>query len=103
MLTPDVASTPDARQMHQGRPENILIKGYVARGDADKALARAAHRVTVHSTTPFIEHAYIEPEAGYAVRQDNRLIICGSTQAAQMDRDSIAEIMGMDVDSHSRQ
>ena len=99
MLTPDVASTPDSRQMHQGRPENILIKGYVARGDADTALARAAHRVTVHSTTPFIEHAYIEPEAGYAVRQDNRLIIYGSTQAAQMDRDSIAEIMGMDVDS----
>ena len=99
MLTPDVASTPDARQMHQGRPENILIKGYVACGDADTALARAAHRVTVHSTTPFIEHAYIEPEAGYAVRQDNRLIIYGSTQAAQMDRDSIAEIMGMDVDS----
>ena len=99
MLTPQAALNPDARQMHESRDGNILVKGYVARGDADAALARAAHRVTIHSSTPFIEHAYIEPEAGYAVREGNRLIIYGCTQAAQMDRDSLAEIMAMDVDA----
>ena len=71
----------------------------MACGDADAALARAAHRVSIHTSTPFIEHAYIEPEAGYAVREGNRLIIYGCTQAAQMDRDSLAEIMALEVDS----
>ncbi len=99
MLTPQAALHPDARQMHKGRDGNILVKGFVARGDADAALARAAHRVTIHSSTPFIEHAYIEPEAGYAVREGDRLMIYGCTQAAQMDRDSLAEIMAMDVDA----
>ena len=99
MLTPQEARKPGARQLHEGRDGNILVKGHVARGDADAALARAAHRVTVHSSTPFIEHAYIEPEAGHAVREGNRLMIFGSTQAAQMDRESLAEIMAIDVDA----
>ena len=99
MLTPEVALNSDARQMHESRDGNILVKGYVTRGDADAALARATHRVTIHSSTPFIEHAYIEPEAGYAMREGNRLIICGCTQAAQMDRESLAEIMAIDVDA----
>ena len=99
MLTPQDARKPEARQLHAGRDGNILVKGYVARGDADAALARAAHRVSVHSSTPFIEHAYIEPEAGYAVREGNRLVIYGCTQAAQMDRDSLAEIMALEVDA----
>ena len=77
MLTPQDARKPEARQLHAGRDGNILVKGYVASGDADAALARAAHRVSVHSSTPFIEHAYIEPEAGYAVREGNRLVIYG--------------------------
>ena len=99
MLTPQDARKPEARQLHAGRDGNILVKGYVASGDADAALARAAHRVSVHSSTPFIEHAYIEPEAGYAVREGNRLVIYGCTQAAQMDRDSLAEIMALEVDA----
>ncbi len=99
MLTPQEARKPEARQLHAGRDGNILVKGYVARGDADAALARATHRVSVHSSTPFIEHAYIEPEAGYAVREGNRLVIYGCTQAAQMDRDSLAEIMALEVDA----
>ncbi|MGB2468960.1 MAG: 2Fe-2S iron-sulfur cluster-binding protein, partial [Candidatus Puniceispirillaceae bacterium] len=45
MLTPQDARKPEARQLHAGRDGNILVKGYVARGDADAALARAAHRV----------------------------------------------------------
>jgi aerobic-type carbon monoxide dehydrogenase small subunit (CoxS/CutS family) len=99
MLAPASAMADGARKMHANRDGNILVRGYVETGDADQALAAAAHKIEIHTTTPFIEHAYIEPEAGYATREGNRLVIHGCTQAAQMDRESLAEIMGMELDA----
>ena len=87
-----------ATQLHKGRHGNILVKGCVECGDADAALKRAVHSVEVRTTTPFIEHAYIETEAGYAVTDGDRLVVYGCTQAAQMDRESLAEIMNMDLE-----
>ena len=98
MLSPASAMADGARKMHANRDGNILVRGYVETGDADRALAAAAHKVEIHTTTPFIEHAYIEPEAGYATREGNRIVIHGCTQAAQMDRESLAEIMGMELE-----
>jgi len=98
ILEPDLALSVDAPLLHVGRPGNVLVRGHVECGDADAALANSAHRVEVHTSTPFIEHAYIEPEAGYAVRDGNRIIVHGCTQAAHMDRESLAEIMGVGLD-----
>ena len=99
MLTPDAALAATALRLHDNRAGNILVRGYVECGDPDRALAGAAHRVEIETSTPFIEHAYIEPEAGYAQRDGNRLVIYGCTQAAQMDRESLAEIMGLDLEA----
>ncbi len=87
-----------ALQLHESRKGNILIRGLVERGDAVNALKQAAHKVEITTTTPFIEHAYIEPEAGFAVRKGERLEIHGCTQAPHMDREATAEIMGMRED-----
>jgi CO/xanthine dehydrogenase Mo-binding subunit len=46
--------------------------------------------------TGFVEHAYIEPEAGFARRVQDRIEIQACTQAAYMDRDSIAQVLGLD-------
>ena len=98
-LTPKVASEASALSLHQHRPDNVLVKGYVACGDAAKALEQATHKVTTNTTTPFIEHAYIEPEAGYCIRKNDRLELHGCTQAAQMDRETVAEIMDLPLES----
>ncbi len=45
--------------------------------------------------TGFVEHAYIEPEAGYARRVGDRIEIVACTQTPYMDRDEIALIMGL--------
>ena len=97
VLVPEAALEPQASQLHEGRPDNILIHGLVARGDAEKAIENAAHQVTVSTSTPFVEHAYIEPEAGYAERVGDRIVVHAGTQAAHMDRDSLADIMGLDL------
>ncbi len=96
-LVPEDAVKERAVLLHENRPGNILVRGHVRRGDAEAGLAGAAHKVTVQTSTPFIEHAYIEPEAGYAVREGDRLFVKGCTQSTQMDREAIAEIMGLET------
>ena len=96
LLAPDAAMANDAPLLHAGREKNILVKGHVERGDPAGALANAAHKISRSFTTPFVEHAYIEPEAGYAVRAGDRIEIYGGTQAPHMDLESIADIMGLE-------
>ena len=67
----------------------------MVKGDAAAALAQAAVVVTGSFETGFVEHAHIEPEAGYARRVGDRLEVRASTQAPQMDREGIAAIMGL--------
>ena len=46
--------------------------------------------------TPFIEHAYIEPEAGWAQRiEGGRIEVAASTQTPYMDRDEVANVLGI--------
>lgn len=95
VLTPHDAVQPDAPILHVQRKQNVLVEGFVERGDVQSALDECAYVTTVQTTTPFIEHGYIEPEAGFAVRKGDRLEIHGCSQATQMDREEIARIMGL--------
>ena len=89
------ALAEDAPRLHEARPGNVLIRGLVERGDAAAALASAPIRVEGLFETSFVEHAYIEPEAGWARRVGGRIEITASTQAPYMDRDDTAAIMGL--------
>jgi len=84
------------KNLHEGREGNLLVEGYVEKGDVEAGLNTSEFQVEVSTSTPFIEHAYIELEAGYCVPKGNRLELFGCTQAAVMDKESLAEIMGLD-------
>ena len=49
-----------------------------------------------HFNTGIVEHAYIEPEAGFAEVLDGRLEIHACTQAPVMDLESLELILAMD-------
>ncbi len=98
-LLPDEALRGGASLVHSGRDGNILVRGLVKCGDASVALEQADHLISGRFSTPFIEHAYIEPEAGYAIRVGDRIEIYGCTQTAYMDRDDLASILGLDQQS----
>jgi len=95
VLTLAAALAPDAPQLHPARQGNILVKGHVARGEAERVLAEAPVTIEGQFETGFVEHAYIEPEAGWARRLGGRIEITASTQAPYMDRDDTAAIMGL--------
>ena len=89
----------DAHQIHETNPGNILAHGYVKKGDAAGAMAGADVVVEDSFATGFVEHGYIEPEAGWARRVGDRLEITVSTQAPYMDRDEMAQLIGIPNES----
>ena len=97
VLKPVPALADDAPQLHENRAGNIMTGGLVQRGDAEAALAGAAHVAEASFSTGFIEHAYIEPEAGFARRVGDRIEVQACTQAPVMDQEELAKIMGLDV------
>lgn len=98
LLTPEEAIAQGADLVHQDRPGNILVRGLVECGDVDVAL-ETSHKVVERTfTTPFIEHAYLEPEAGWSYIDGDSVVVHSSTQAPHMDRDDLAAILGLPVE-----
>lgn len=81
--------------LHENRPGNVLTGGLVSRGDVDADLETAHAVVEGTFETTFVEHAYIEPEAGFARRVGDRIEVHVSTQTPYMDRDETALILGL--------
>ncbi|MCF8510739.1 MAG: molybdopterin-dependent oxidoreductase [Rhodobacteraceae bacterium] len=95
ILTPAEAEVAGAALLHEHRPGNLLIEGKVSKGDATAALAVSAHVVEGRFATTYVEHAYIEPEAGAAWMDGETLCIRACTQAPVMDRDDTSAILGL--------
>lgn len=96
-LTPvmDPATAEGARAVLADRPDNILTRGRVVQGDAEAGLAAAVHLAEAEVQTAYVEHAYIEPEAGVAWMDGDTLVIQACTQAPMMDRDDTARLLGL--------
>ncbi len=92
------ATATGAPALHSFRPDNVLTRGHVEKGDPDAAFAGAAHVAEGMFETGFVEHAYIEPEAGYACRMGNRMEVFACTQAPYMDRDEVARVLGLPLE-----
>ena len=94
----DAAMRADAPLVQAGKPGNLLIEGRVRRGDPAAAWAGCAAVAEGTFETSFVEHAYIEPEAGYARKVGDRIEIHVTTQTPYMDRDEVALVLGLGPD-----
>ena len=63
-----------------------------------KADMGAGHVAEAEMSTPYIERAYIEPEAGYATYENGKVVIHACTQAPVMDREAMEVILGWEAD-----
>ena len=93
----DAAMAPGAALVLPDKPGNLLQDGGVRKGDAAGAFANCAAVAEGAFETGFVEHAYIEPEAGWARRvgkgKSARLEVHVTTQTPYMDRDEMAVVM----------
>ena len=95
VMMPEAARAAGAPAIHAGRDGNVLIRGNVERGDLGRAAAATEVEVAGEFTTGFIEHAYIEPEAGFARRVGDRVEVQVTTQSPHMDRVELEAILGL--------
>ena len=84
-LQPCDARADGVHLLHAHRAGNILTTGFVERGDPETAIAEAAVTVSGAIETSYVEHAYIEPEAGFAYMDGDTLVVTACTQAPHMD------------------
>lgn len=91
------ATAEGARAIHASHPDNVLTRGYLRRGDVAAGHARGSVTVENEFETSFVEHAYIEPEAGWArLNEDGGVEIHACTQAPMLDREAVAIVLGID-------
>ena len=78
--------------------DNLLAQGFLKKGDAESVYEQSLIKAQGSWETSYVEHAYIEPEAGYAVKRGQRLELFVSTQTPYMDRDEVAQVLGIGPD-----
>ncbi|MCR9140109.1 MAG: molybdopterin-dependent oxidoreductase [Alphaproteobacteria bacterium] len=92
----ETAQGKTAAQLHDGRVNNVMCGGFVKCGDPEDALARAHVIVEGRFQSGFVEHAYIEPEAGFAQMVGDRVEVHACTQAPVMDLEGLERVLGLD-------
>ena len=99
------AKAPDAPRIHDSffafgntveLADNVCQSRHVTRGDAAKALAESAYTVTQRFTTPFTEHAFLEPECAVAAPYKDGVKIWSTDQGAYDTRKECAHMFGWD-------
>ena len=86
------ASAEDAPKIHESG--NLCQQRHVVRGDAAKALAESAYTVTGSFTTPFTEHAFLEPECAVSFPYKDGVKILSTDQGAYDTRHEVLIMMG---------
>ncbi|WP_207204740.1 selenium-dependent xanthine dehydrogenase [Miniphocaeibacter massiliensis] len=88
------AMAEDAPKVHENG--NLCQQRHVTRGDAKKALAESKYTVTQSYSTPFTEHAFLEPECAIALPYKDGVKVYTSDQGVYDTRKEIAIMFGWD-------
>ena len=88
--SPREAMLPDAPLVH--RDGNLLAHKHIQRGNPAEAIAKSKHILTQRFTTPWTEHAFLEPECAVAYPDGDGVMILSTDQGAY---DTQHETMGM--------
>ena len=97
VFDPEAAMRPDAPRLEP--TGNVISRWKIRKGDVEAGFREADVVVERSYRTPFIDHAFIEPEAGVAWLDENGVItIRVATQVIEHFRD-VANVLGL---PHSR-
>jgi len=91
---PQEALKPDAPLVHS--KGNIMRKEVLIRGNAEEAIKNSKYVVSRHYSTPFNDHAFMEPECAIAIPdgEDGLLLYTGS-QSVYDEQHEISHMLGI--------
>jgi aldehyde oxidoreductase len=96
VFTPDAALADGAPRIHPGG--NLLAEHSLRSGDISEGFARADVVLENTYTTPWNEHAYLEPEAALAAWDGDTLVVRTATQYSHYHRSEIARTLGLPLE-----
>ncbi len=96
LTDPQLALNPDAPLIHPELGTNLIVHYPLRKGDIASGFAQSDFIIEQTYSTPFIEHAYIEPECviAYPVKGRNEIKIIGSIQNPFTARKVVAAVLG---------
>jgi len=97
VFSPAQAKAANAPFVH--RDGNLLSREHLVRGNADEKIKNSKYVVTQHYSTPFTEHAFLEPETAVSEPDGNGgvIVYCGD-QGVFQTRKECAEELGLPPD-----
>ena len=96
---PTEAAAPDAPLVFDGDENNVQAYKHVSRGDAETAIKNAKYVLTEHFSTPWTEHAFLEPECCVALPMENGGVkLLTTDQSAHTTLHECAGMLGVDYD-----
>lgn len=94
--SPKEAMAPDAPLVH--RSGNLLAHKHIQRGNPKAAIQKARHVLTRQFSTPWTEHAFLEPECAVAYPDGDGVMVLSTDQGAYDTQHEIMGMLGMDAD-----
>lgn len=97
ITNPEEALEPYAPLIHE--KGNLLLEFHVVKGDVQAGFKQADVVVEEAYTTTWIDHAYLEPDAGVAyVEEEGRITVICPTQNVHYDQKEVASVLGLPLE-----
>ena len=95
--SPEEALKPGAPWIHENG--NLLAEYYVIKGDVQKGFKEADIIVEETYSTTWVEHAYLEPDAGLSfLDPDGRITVVCPTQHVHYDQTEVASVLSLPLE-----
>ena len=96
---PTEAAAPDAPLVFDEEESNVQAYKHVSRGDAETAIKNSKYVLTEHFSTPWTEHAFLEPECCVALPLDNGGVkLLTTDQSSHTTMHECAAMLGVDYE-----
>ncbi len=96
--SPEDAMKTGAPHVHENCPTNLAVEKHVSRGNAEEAIAKSDYVYSSHFSTPFTEHAFLEPECALSVPYKDGVKIYSTDQGVYDTLHETAPLLGLPYD-----
>lgn len=95
LFSPEEAMADGAPLIHS-KPNNILVKEILKRGNSEEAIKNSKYVVTNTYYTPATEHAYLEPECALAIPTEDGVQLYTSSQSVFDEQREVSRFLGLE-------
>ncbi|MBC2581810.1 selenium-dependent xanthine dehydrogenase [Clostridium sp. DJ247] len=96
LTCPTMAMKEGAPNIHPGG--NILKRELLKRGNVDEVIANSKYVVTQKYSTPFTEHAFLEPECAVGMPEGDGVVVYTGGQNVYDEQHEIMALLGLPAD-----